>query len=91
MVVESGRGVIVFIEPERNFGFIDPDDHTGDVVFIVSPGNEHLRVGDHVTYDLTRMPDVTQGGKHALHIRRLGFATSSAPEPVADEAATPEG
>lgn len=91
MLVESGQGVVVFIDADGNYGFIDPDDPSGDVVFKVHPGNEGLQLGDRVAYDLTPLPQVTQGGKLALRIRRLGFVASGAQEPMADEAAPPEG
>lgn len=75
MAMERGVGVVTYFDARANFGFIDPDDASGDVVFSVRPGEEPLQVGDHVAYDITPLPSVTQGGKQALRVRRTGSRT----------------
>jgi len=72
MAMERGVGVVTYFNEQTNFGFIDPDDASGDVVFSVRPGEDSMQVGDHVEYDITPMPSATQGGKQALRVRRTG-------------------
>jgi cold shock CspA family protein len=73
--MQTGR--VVFYDPEANYGFIEPDDGSTDVVFAVRGGVEPVEVGDLVAYELIRRPEVTFMGPEALRLRRLGFA----PEP----------
>jgi cold shock CspA family protein len=72
MAAERGVGVVTYYDPNSNFGFIDPDDASGDVVFALRPGDEPLAVGTHVDYDLIPQPVVTQMGKQALNVRPTG-------------------
>jgi cold shock CspA family protein len=78
--MEQGRGVVAFFDEKANYGFIEPDDDSGDVVFSVPPGGEPLQVGDMVVYDLVRQPSVTTKGPEALRVRRVGFAAAQAVE-----------
>jgi cold shock CspA family protein len=82
MAMERGVGVVTYFDPKGNFGFIDPDDASGDVVFSVRPGDEPLQVGDHVEYDLVPQPSVTQFGKQALRVRRTGSRQAPAVDAV---------
>jgi cold shock CspA family protein len=79
--VEYGTGRIVFYDPAANFGFIEPDDGSPDVVFSIRPGDAVLEVGEGVAYELVPQPSVTQIGPQALRVWRVGFA-SPAPELV---------
>ena len=84
MAAEHGTGVVTFYNPKANFGFIDPDDASGDVVFTMRPGEEGPEVGAYVEYDIMPMPTVTQIGKQALNVRRAGSrpTASTAVKPV---------
>jgi cold shock CspA family protein len=82
--VEYGTGRIVFYDPKANFGFIEPDDGSADVVFSIRPGDEPLEVGEGVAYQLIPQPAVTQIGAQALRVWRVGFA----PTPREDESTT---
>ena len=72
--MEQGRGIVAYFDEKANYGFIEPDDDSGDVVFSVPPGGEPLNVGDAVIYDLVPPPSVTTKGPEALRVRRVGFA-----------------
>ena len=76
--MERGVGVVTYYDPKANFGFIDPDDASGDVVFSVRPGDDPLQVGDHVEYDLFAQPSVTTFGKQALRVRRTASRPGAA-------------
>jgi cold shock CspA family protein len=74
--VEQRTGRVAFYNPQANFGFIEPDDGSADVVFSIRPGAEPLEVGDSVAYDLAPDSSVTPMGPQALRLRRVGFAVS---------------
>ncbi len=69
-----GSGRVVFYDPKANYGFIEPDDDSGDVVFSIRAGSDEVEVGDLVGYELIPAPQVTQMGNEALRVWRLGFA-----------------
>ena len=71
-------GRVVFYDPEANYGFIEPDDGSADVVFAIRGGVEPVEVGDLVRYELIPAPQVTQMGNEALRVWRLGFARQPA-------------
>lgn len=71
-------GRVAFYDPRANFGFIEPDDGSADVVFSIRPGGEPLEVGDSVTYDLVPQSSVTPMGPQALWVRRVGFSVAPA-------------
>ena len=75
--MEHGRGIVAFYDERANYGFIEPDDESGDVVFSLPPGSEPVTVGDTVVYDLIPRPSVTTKGNEALRVRRVGFAAAA--------------
>jgi cold shock CspA family protein len=85
--LEYGTGRIVFYDPKANFGFIEPDDGSGDVVFSIRPGDEPLDVGEGVAYELIPKPAVTQMGTQALRVWRVGFAPMRPGEETSPEIA----
>jgi cold shock CspA family protein len=72
--MEQGRGRVAYYNEHANYGFIEPDDDSGDVVFSLPPGSDPIAVGDAVIYDLVPRPSVTTKGPEALRVRRVGFA-----------------
>lgn len=72
--MQYGSGRIVYFDPVADFGFIEPDDGSADVVFSIRPGEEPLDVGEGVGYQLIPQPSVTQIGPQALRVWRVGFA-----------------
>jgi cold shock CspA family protein len=77
-VEQQATGRVTFYDPDANYGFIEPDDGSGDVVFSLLPGAAPLATGDIVTYELTPSMLVTPMGKQALRVRKAGF---SVPKP----------
>lgn len=76
--MEQGKGTVVFYDPHANYGFIEPEDGSPDVVFALRPGDPPIAVGDPVGYDLIPQPSVTTRGSEALRVWKLGFAPVSA-------------
>jgi cold shock CspA family protein len=74
--MQTGR--VVFYDPEANYGFIEPDDGSTDVVFAIRGGVEPVEVGDLVAYELVPRPEVTFMGPEVLRLRRIGFAREPA-------------
>lgn len=72
--MERGRGVVVFYDAKANYGYIEPEDGSADVVFKIPPGERPLAVGDHVVYDLIPRLQVTPRGPEALRVWKVGFA-----------------
>lgn len=72
--MEHRTGRVAFYDARANYGFIEPDDGSADVVFSLRPGAEPLKVGDSVVYDLIAPPSVTPMGPQARYLRRVGFA-----------------
>ena len=70
-------GLIVFYDEKSNYGFIEPDDESGDLVFSLVPGEGPVQVGDNVMFERMPTPYITPIGPTAYRIRRAGFA----PEP----------
>ena len=75
----DGTGRVVFFDAKRNFGFIEPDDASGDVSFVLMPGQEALAVGDNVAFDLYPAPMVTPSGKPALRVWKVVFTDPRVP------------
>ena len=80
--MDERTGRVAFFDPQANFGFIEPDDGSADVVFSVRPGGEPLDVGDSVAYVLVPPSSVTPMGPQALWVRRAGFAVERALAPA---------
>ncbi len=81
-------GVVVFYDERNNYGFIAPDDDSGDLIFSLVPGEGQVTVGDNVTFDRLPTPAVTPVGPTAYHVRRAGFTPMQPqvePEPVAEK------
>ncbi|HUG15359.1 MAG TPA: cold shock domain-containing protein [Thermomicrobiales bacterium] len=76
--MEQRTGRVAFYDPQANFGFIEPDDGSADVVFSIRPGGEPLEAGDSVAYDLAPDSTVTPMGPQALSVRKVGFAVARA-------------
>jgi cold shock CspA family protein len=76
-------GVVGFFDPERRFGFIEPDDGSADLYFVLRPGEEPVEAGDMVVFERRRTPIVTPTGPAAHRVRRIAFQTverATAPE-----------
>lgn len=69
--MEQGRGTVVFYDERANYGFIEPDDGSADVVFTLRPGEGPVAIGDVVRYDLAPAPTVTPKGPEALSVRKV--------------------
>lgn len=76
--METGTGRVSFYDPEGNYGFIEPEDGSPDVVFQLNPGDPPVAVGDLVGYVLIPRPEVTPRGREALRIWKVGFAPLAA-------------
>ena len=84
-------GVVVFYDEKDNYGFIEPDDGSGDLIFSLYPGEGPVAVGDNVIYERMPTPYITPIGPTAYKVRRAGFAPvdpGPESEPVPDEDAT---
>jgi len=75
-------GVVVFYDPNANFGFIEPDVGGADLSFHLRPGEGAVTVGDAVVFERLAVPYVTQTGPTAYRVRRLGFVAPVEREPV---------
>ncbi|HBY45568.1 MAG TPA: hypothetical protein PK593_01285 [Thermomicrobiales bacterium] len=64
-------GKVTFYDPDANIGFILPDDGSADVSFAVRPYDDPVVAGDYVYYELQPSLQVTRGGKHAIHVRKV--------------------
>ncbi|HYI16289.1 MAG TPA: cold shock domain-containing protein [Thermomicrobiales bacterium] len=71
--MERGTGTVSFYDPQRNFGFIEPDDDGADVIFYLRTGDEPVDIGDTVSFDLLQPMSVTEIGRQAIRVTRLGF------------------
>jgi CspA family cold shock protein len=81
--VERGTGTVSFYDPQRNFGFIEPDDGGADVIFYLRAGDEQVDIGDRVIFDLSPRASVTEMGRQAIRVTRTGFpAGQAATQPV---------
>jgi cold shock CspA family protein len=81
--VERGTGTVSFYDPQRNFGFIEPDDGGADVIFYLRDGDQPVDIGDTVSFDLLQPMSVTEIGRQAIRVTRTGFASSrSVSQPV---------
>lgn len=67
-------GVVVFFDAEHNYGFIEPDDDSGDLTFSLAPGEGPVQVGDNVIFERMPTPYITPIGPTAYRVRRAGFA-----------------
>lgn len=70
-------GRVVFYDEKANYGFIEPDNGSPDVVFSIRAGTTPVEVGDHVGYELMTRSEVTPMGPEALRVWHLGFGASS--------------
>jgi cold shock CspA family protein len=70
--VERGTGTVSFYDPDRNYGFIEPDDDGADVSFSLRPGDPTVQAGDRVTFDISPRPLVTDFGRQAIRVTRMG-------------------
>ena len=75
--VERGTGMVSFYDPQRNFGFIEPDDGGADVIFYLRDGDQPVDIGDTVSYELTPRMSVTEMGRQAIRVTRLGFPVAA--------------
>jgi cold shock CspA family protein len=64
---------VSFYDPQRNFGFIEPDDGGADVIFYLRDGDQQVDVGDTVSYDVLQPFSVTDIGRQAIRVTRTGF------------------
>ncbi len=71
--MERGTGTVSFYDPQRNFGFIEPDDDGADVIFYLRPGDQQVDIGDTVSFDLLQPMSVTEIGRQAIRVTRTGF------------------
>ena len=76
-------GVVVFYDQQKRYGFIEPDDESGDLTFSLIPGEGQVQVGDNVTFERMPTPYITPIGPTAYHVRRAGF-TPAEPEAATD-------
>lgn len=74
--MERGTGTVSFYDPQRNFGFIEPDDGGADVIFYLRDGDQSVDIGDTVSFDLLQPISVTEIGRQAIRVTRMGFAIS---------------
>ncbi len=75
--VERGTGTVSFYDPQRNFGFIEPDDGGADVIFYLRDGDETVDIGDSVSFELDRRMSVTEVGRQAIRVTRTGFPVAA--------------
>jgi cold shock CspA family protein len=75
--VERGTGTVSFYDPQRNFGFIEPDDGGADVIFYLRDGDQQVDIGDTVSFDVLQPMSVTEIGRQAIRVTRLGFPAAS--------------
>ena len=80
-------GVVVFFDAEHNYGFIEPDDDSGDLTFSLAPGEGPVQVGDNVIFERMPTPYITPIGPTAYRVRRAGFAPA---EPQVEVEPDPE-
>lgn len=81
-------GVVVFYDEKDNYGFIEPDDESGDLTFTLFPGEGPVRAGDNVHFERMATPYITPIGATAYRVRRAGFTPARPqiePEPVTEE------
>jgi cold shock CspA family protein len=74
--VERGTGTVSFYDPQRNFGFIEPDDGGADVIFYLRDSDQPVDIGDTVAFDLLQRMSVTEVGRQAIRVTRMGFPVS---------------
>lgn len=82
-------GVVVFYDQQNRYGFIAPDDESGDLVFSLVPGEGPVQVGDNVIFERMPTPYITPIGPTAYHVRRAGF-TPAEPDVALDAEREPE-
>ncbi len=75
-------GTVIFYDLKRNYGFIEPDNGSADLIFTLIPGEVPVQVGDNVTFERKPTPTVTPVGPTAWRVRLAGFVN------VETEAAT---
>jgi cold shock CspA family protein len=75
--VERGTGTVSFYDPQRNFGFIEPDDGGADVIFYLRAGDQPVDIGDTVSFDLLQPMSVTEIGRQAIRVTRTGFPVAT--------------
>lgn len=75
--MEYGTGVITFYDVRDNYGFIEPDDGSPDVVFRLRAGEAPLQVGDTVSYELVPRLSVTPRGAEALRVWKTSSSTAA--------------
>lgn len=75
--MERGTGTVSFYDPQRNFGFIEPDDGGADVIFYLRDGDEPVDIGDTVSFDVLQRMSVTEVGRQAIRVKRTGFPVSA--------------
>jgi cold shock CspA family protein len=81
--VERGTGTVSFYDPQRNFGFIEPNDSSADVIFYLRDGDEQVDIGDTVSFDVLQRMSVTEIGRQAIRVTRTGFtASQSVSQPI---------
>jgi cold shock CspA family protein len=81
--VERGTGTVSFYDPQRNFGFIEPNDGGADVIFYLRDGDQPVDIGDTVSFDLLQPMSVTEIGRQAIRVTRTGFpASQSVSQPI---------
>lgn len=86
-------GVVVFYDEKDNYGFIAPDNDSGDLTFTLFPGEGPVTVGDNVIFERMATPYITPIGATAYRVRRAGFAPVQPrvePEPAAEEVSVQE-
>ena len=75
--MERGTGTVTFYDPEGNYGFIEPDDGSADVIFYLRAGDQPLQPGDTVAYELIPRMSVTEIGRQAIRVTRTGFPVAA--------------
>jgi hypothetical protein len=93
-VAMAETGVVVFYDEKDNYGFIEPDDESGDLTFTLFPGEGPVTVGDSVIFERMPTPYITPIGATAYRVRRAGFAPMQPrvePEPVPEEKSVVQG
>ena len=75
--VERGTGTVSFYDPQRNFGFIEPDDGGADVIFYLRDGDQQVDIGDTVSFDVLQPMSVTEIGRQAIRVTRTGFPVAA--------------
>ena len=83
--MERGTGTVSFYDPQRNFGFIEPDDGGADVIFYLRDGDQPVDIGDTVSFDLLQPMSVTEIGRQAIRVTRTGFPASHQPSAVSHQ------